>query len=149
MTKAWSVQRPRGVRLLTRRGALHWATTALAVMGVAAGCAIVDGGDEAEVARGQELYEANCMDCHGGATGGDVADVPPPHNARGHTWHHPDCLLVEIILDGMPQRPGHPEMPAFGDQFDEADARAILAYIKTWWEPDQRAFQDDITDQVC
>jgi carbamoylphosphate synthase small subunit len=32
---------------------------------------------------------------------------------------------------------------------DEEEVEAILAYIKTWWEPDQREFQDEVTEQVC
>jgi mono/diheme cytochrome c family protein len=128
----------------------RWGVVVLVVVAAAGGCGLLTTGvDDAELARGRELYEANCIACHGGPTGGDIADVPPPHNAQGHTWHHPDCELVEIVLDGMPPRLGYPQMPAFGDRFDEADARAILAYIKTWWEPDQQEFQERVTEQVC
>jgi mono/diheme cytochrome c family protein len=121
----------------------------LVIAGVAGSCGPLSGDDDADLARGQQMYEANCMHCHGGATGGDIADIPPPHNAAGHTWHHPDCVIVDIVLDGMPVRLGYPEMPAFGDRLSEADVHAILAYIKTWWEPDQREFQAGVTDQAC
>lgn len=130
-----------------------WALAVAAAV-LAAGCGAADDEpDEAQLARGEELYEANCMACHGGPTGGDIADIPPVHNAEGHTWHHGDCELIAIILEGLPPRPGLPPdvdpMPAFGDALDEDDVRAILAHIKTWWEPDQREQQEQVTEQVC
>ncbi len=124
---------------------------ALLAAGVAAlvvACADTDP-TEAEVARGGELYERHCAACHGGATGGDISDIPPRHNAEGHTWHHADCELERIVLEGMPQREGYPEMPAFGEELSEEDVEAILAHIKTWWEPYQRASQAETTEQVC
>jgi mono/diheme cytochrome c family protein len=52
------------------------------------------------ILEGKALYEVNCQACHGGETGGQMMDIPPPHNANGHTWHHPDCQLKEIVLQG-------------------------------------------------
>lgn len=110
-------------------------------------------GSEEQVVRGAQLYEANCAACHGGATGGDIADIPPPHNTEGHTWHHPDCLLLELVQDGMPRRPGLPEdtptMPSFEDELSQQDIRAILTLIKTWWSEDQLESQEQLTDQTC
>lgn len=103
----------------------------------------------ADPERGAELYGAHCVSCHGGPVGGDISDIPPRHNAEGHTWHHGDCELVDIVLDGLPPREGHPPMPAFGDRLDEQDVHDILAHIRTWWEPDQREHQQQVTDQVC
>jgi mono/diheme cytochrome c family protein len=127
----------------------HLAVLAGVLGAVLVGCS--PGDDEAEVerARGEELYQAHCVQCHGGATGGHISDIPPPHNAEGHTWHHGDCELVDIVLDGMPQRPDYPEMPAFGDELTEADVHAILAHIKTWWEPDQLEHQAEVTELLC
>ena len=125
---------------------------AVPVVGAALAAVVFNGcGDdaEAELARGEQLYEMHCVACHGGATGGHIADIPPRHNAEGHTWHHTDCDLVDIVLTGMPQREGVPEMPAFGDRLTEDDVEAILASIQTWWEPDQRAFQAEVTEQLC
>lgn len=123
---------------------------ALAATVTLAGCAPGDRADDQEtLAEGARLYEANCMQCHGGSTGGSIEDIPPRHNAEGHTWHHPDCELVDIVLEGMPQRGDLPEMPAFEDRLAEDDVTAILAYLKTWWEPDQREFQEQVTEQAC
>ncbi|MGI9019072.1 MAG: c-type cytochrome [Euzebya sp.] len=112
-----------------------------------------DGNGSQSVARGEAVYEANCMRCHGGAEGGIISDMPPRHNAEGHTWHHADCDLLEIIADGLPDRPGLPDgvptMPAFGDDLETEDKRAVLAFIKTWWTSDQRSFQQQVTEQVC
>ena len=113
------------------------------------GCASSDPDVEAQTTRGEDLYGTHCIECHGGATGGSITDVPPPHNAQGHTWHHGDCELVDMVLDGMLPRPGQPTMPAFSDELDEADVDAILAYIKTWWEDEQREQQERVTEQVC
>lgn len=117
------------------------------------GCASTTDATPEQFARGEELYEANCASCHGGATGGDIADIPPRHNAEGHTWHHPDCELIEIVQDGMPRRPGLPDdaptMPAFGDRLEEEDIQAILAHIKTWWDDDQLDFQGQVTRQAA
>jgi mono/diheme cytochrome c family protein len=138
----------RGLRPL-----VGWAAVAIVAV---SGCALLDGRDEPdepEFARGEALYATHCIDCHGGATGGDIADIPPPHNAQGHTWHHGDCELVEWTLEGLPRRPGlppdTPAMPAFADRLDEDDVRAILAYVKTWWMPEQREHQAAVTAQVC
>lgn len=112
------------------------------------------------ITRGAELYNANCLGCHGGAIGGDMMDIPPPHNANGHTWHHPDCQLIDVVLNGsggmgemMRRMMGVPEnaprMPAFRGKLTEEDVEAILAYIKTWWTEEQRVWQTQITQARC
>lgn len=105
------------------------------------------------VQRGARLYAANCQSCHGDAVGGTVQDYPPVHNAKGHTWHHADCVLVQLTLDGMPPSPDvpsdAPRMQAFRDTLTADDVTAILAYIKTWWTDKQRVYQADVTRQGC
>jgi mono/diheme cytochrome c family protein len=109
--------------------------------------------------RGEELYNAYCASCHGGRTGGRMMDFPPVHNANGHTWHHPDCQLREIIHNGggemgdmmrrMMGSSDSPRMPAFADTLTDEEIDAILGYIKTWWTPQQRAMQATATEQRC
>ncbi|MEX2549166.1 MAG: cytochrome c [Nitriliruptoraceae bacterium] len=106
-------------------------------------------GIDAERARGAELYQLHCVACHGGPEGGEISDIPPRHNAQGHTWHHADCELIDIVRDGLPRRPGQPEMPAFGEQLSDEEIRSILSHLETWWEPDQRAHQEQVTDDLC
>jgi hypothetical protein len=80
-----------------------WSVVVIVTM---VGCTILEpdetGEGDVELARGEDLYRANCMDCHGGASGGNIADVPPPHNAEGHTWHHGDCELAEMTRRAVP-----------------------------------------------
>lgn len=128
------------------------------LFGAAAAVAVGCGGDAtdadpAQVERGRELYAAHCVRCHGGETGGEISDIPPRHNAEGHTWHHSDCLLTDIVLEGPAPRAGtgvdFPEMPAFEDELSEEEVAAILAYLKTWWTDDQREFQAEVTEAEC
>ena len=104
--------------------------------------------------RGGELYQANCASCHRADLAGaadwktpndDGSYPPPPHDSSGHTWHHPDRVLIEIIRDGsdFPQS----RMPAFGDQLNDTDIEAILAFIKTSWGPQEKAYQNQVTEQ--
>lgn len=106
----------------------------------------------AEAGQGATLYEENCAACHGGEAGGTIRDSPPPHNANGHTWHHPDCVLIDITLRGAAAWGADPStsaMPAFAGELSTEDVEAILAYIKTWWTDEQRASQAEITRTNC
>jgi len=66
----------------------------------------------------------------------------PPHDDSGHTWHHPDQWLFEVVEKGMvpPNLPrGHQsDMPAFGDRLSNAEIRAVLAYIKSNWSEETK-----------
>ncbi len=127
--------------------------TAIAVIAVLLAACGGSAPDPEVVDRGAALYASSCVQCHGGPDGGIISDIPPVHNANGHTWHHADCQLTEIILDGLPPRPGtagtDEAMPGFGDELDEEDAAALLAYIETWWTDEQRASQDEVTADGC
>src|ERR671918_3016065 len=91
--------------------------------------------------RGAKLYAANCQVCHGGGIGGGMLDIPPPNNARGHTWHHADCQLIGIVLNGsdntawgmLDDPDAVPRMPAWKGVLTEEEVVAILGHIKTWW----------------
>lgn len=114
---------------------------------------------EARVTRGEAIYNATCIACHGGPTGGSMMDYPPRHNASGHTWHHPDCELKTVIKDGgnamteqmrrMMAPPGAPTMPVFRDRLSDEEIDAVLAFIKTMWTEDERRFQEQITREQC
>ncbi len=115
----------------------------------------------AQQLRGQTIYygTANCASCHGGPTGGDMMDYPPRHNSNGHTWHHPDCALKQIIRDGgdemtaamrdMMAPSGALKMPVFKDRLSDADIDAVLAYIKTMWFSYQQDAQAELTQTYC
>jgi mono/diheme cytochrome c family protein len=110
--------------------------------------------DPKSVARGEKLYLQYCASCHGINLEGkpnwkevqaDGSFPPPPHDNSGHTWHHPDELLIEIIANGGDPNLGTTKMPGFGDQLTEAEIVAILDYIKSHWEREDREFQWWIT----
>lgn len=109
--------------------------------------------DAERVARGAELYATNCAACHGSELQGapdwkrslpDGSLPPPPHDSSGHTWHHPDRLLLDIMANG-----GDPtlnsKMPAFGGYLTPEEMRSILEFIKSKWDKDAREFQWWIT----
>ncbi|WP_447412957.1 c-type cytochrome, partial [Clostridium perfringens] len=87
-----------------------------------------------DLRRGQELYAANCAACHGTNLEGqpdwkrrlDNGRMPaPPHDASGHTWHHPDQDLLVIVRDGLSAIvPGYEsDMPAFGKVLTDDEIR--------------------------
>ncbi len=100
-------------------------------------------GTAASVTRGEQLYVATCQGCHGDEAGAGGILEAPPHNADGHTWHHPDAQLIDWILNGKP----FTAMPGFADELSREDAESILAYIKTWWTDQQRAEQAEVSER--
>lgn len=111
-----------------------------------------NGNSSEQLEQGQAVYAANCQSCHGGATGGQIRDNPPRHNANGHTWHHPDCQLIEIIKHGPAAWGGTvtpASMPAFSDVLTDEEMNATLAYIKTWWSDEQQDSQAELTRLNC
>lgn len=127
-------------------------SVALGLVLLAAGCmAAPEQPDDDTLELGAEIYQRSCVQCHGGPSGGQISDVPPVHNANGHTWHHPDCLLREIVRDGLPPRadPDRPVMPAFGDELTEEEISAVIDHISTWWTPEQREQQATATAERC
>lgn len=130
------------------------AAQALALAGITLAVTACGGGGEdkeapkALVEKGATLYQQSCSRCHGGAKGGNLRDIPPPHNSNGHTWHHPDQQLTDMILNGIPFSLEQEKMPPFADKLNEGDIQAILAYIKTLWTDEQRAWQATVTAQA-
>ena len=109
-----------------------------------------DPDDTQLVARGGAIYVRVCGTCHGEDLQGqtdwqlkteDGMMPAPPHDASGHTWHHPDNVLFEITKFGGQKNA--PEgfisaMPGFGDILSDSDIWASLAYIKSRWPEDIR-----------
>lgn len=109
--------------------------------------------EAAQVTRGGEVYTQSCASCHGlkaegapnwATPGPDGLGLAPPHDDTGHTWHHSDRVLYEMIRDGMndPLRPGSPlRMPAFGGRLADRDIRAVIEYFKSLWSAENRQYQ--------
>jgi mono/diheme cytochrome c family protein len=143
------------------RPVLRWLAIAASAAFAMWGCGErpAGGGREAHIIRGKQLYETHCAACHGAGLEGQPnwrerlqnGKLPaPPHDATGHTWHHPDALLFGITKHGMqPYAPRgyESDMPAFGDRLSDEDIASILAYIKSMWPEDIRKLQADVTHQ--
>lgn len=84
---------------------------------------------------GQVLYTTYCAACHGAGGEAGVVKDAPALNADGDLWHLSDEELLQMM------RHGSEAMPAMGADFTDEQASALLAYIKGWWTPKQRAVQ--------
>ena len=109
--------------------------------------------DREKIRRGERLYQQHCARCHGADLKGsptwkvslaDGSYPPPPHDDSGHTWHHPDEQLLDIIANG-----GDPaynsKMPAFKDKLTKDEIVAILEFFKSKWSRKERDYQWWIT----
>jgi mono/diheme cytochrome c family protein len=110
--------------------------------------------DNAEqVALGQQVYTSFCAGCHGANLEGQpdwqkrlpMGNFPaPPHDESGHTWHHADLWLFEIVKYGgrhhAPPR-YRSAMPAYQAMLSDAEIWAVLAFIKSRWPVAIRAQQ--------
>ena len=113
-----------------------------------------------QVALGRQVYAQQCASCHGERLEGQPnwqAELPtggrlaPPHDASGHTWHHPDRVLFDIVKrGGQASSPAtyQNNMPAFGGTLSDAQIWAALAYIKSSWPPEIRAAQAQVSQQA-
>ena len=112
-----------------------------------------DPSDPQLVAQGETLYQQHCASCHGV----DLEGQPnwrrrdengffpaPPHDASGHTWHHPDQMLFDITKFGTTAFVGSgykSNMIGFEEQLSDAEIWAVLSFIKSRWSPRIRAAQ--------
>ena len=99
------------------------------------------------IARGKIIYESNCVSCHQvnlvGAENWKGLDQDghrkaPPLNGTGHTWHHDDASLHNIIKYGLAKivKSYDGKMLGFGDNLKDQDIDSALAYIKSFWPDD-------------
>ena len=117
---------------------------------------LADPANAAQVAAGRVIYAANCASCHGDKLQGqpnwkerkaDGKLPAPPHDATGHTWHHPDQQLFEITKRGVAAIVSdyQSDMIGFGGKVSDQDIWNVLAYIKSTWPPDIQARQAEMT----
>lgn len=108
------------------------------------------------VAQGAAIYEAECAACHGADLEGQAdwrerlpnGRLPaPPHDETGHTWHHPDELLLAITAMGTAALVGgdyESDMMGFADRLSEAEIVAVLSYIKSTWPAEIIEIHNDV-----
>ena len=123
------------------------------------GKTLADPDDGPQVAKGKLVYARHCLSCHGPRLEGQPnwqdklpnGRMPaPPHDASGHTWHHPDSVLFGITKHGLvPGKYAPPsyqsDMSAFGGVLSDEEIWAVLAYIKSSWPSDIRRAQHETT----
>ena len=97
------------------------------------------------IARGELLYNQYCASCHMPNLSGaknwkgkdkDGHNLPPPLNGSGHTWHHSDELLHNIIKHGFINlvKNYKGKMVGFGDKMNDKEIDSVLSYIKSHWK---------------
>jgi S-disulfanyl-L-cysteine oxidoreductase SoxD len=113
--------------------------------------------DVAVLAAGKQVYDRQCASCHGAKLEGQPdwrtrdasGRLPaPPHDASGHTWHHPDEVLFRIVKEGVAKTANLKDyqsaMPVYGGVLTDAEIVAVLSYIKANWPPDIRRRHDEL-----
>jgi mono/diheme cytochrome c family protein len=143
------------------------ASLAIALIGTAAWLSfskekigVSDPADARQVAMGQPVYANHCASCHGDKLQGEPnwsqrkpnGHLPaPPHDATGHTWHHTDRELFQVVKNGVtPCAPAgyQSDMPAFRKTLTDEQILAALAYIKSFWPEDIRERQTHLTEHA-
>ena len=109
---------------------------------------------------GERVYRAECAACHGASLEGQpdwrsrnaAGRLPaPPHDASGHTWHHPMQVLFDITKFGVARfaGPGYvSDMPVYEGRLTDDEIWAVLAYIREQWPPDVRKRHSEMEAQI-
>lgn len=131
-----------------------------ALSGPGGGAIVADATDRELVQLGRTVYATQCASCHGADLEGEPdwrSRLPdgslraPPHDGTGHTWHHPDAQLFEVVKEGgQAAAPAgfKSNMPAFGETLSDREILASLAYIKSRWPAEIRRRHEQINRQA-
>ena len=117
--------------------------------------------DAQTLALGRKVYEAHCAACHGVKLEGQAnwrergvdGRLPaPPHDAGGHTWHHPDDTLFRITKFGVAKVANVKDyataMPIYEGVLSDEEIVAVLSWIKSQWPADIRARHGQVNQQA-
>lgn len=83
---------------------------------------------QAVLARGEEIYAAECASCHR-LNGEGTGAYPPLNNSELATATEPTGALQNILY-------GEGEMPAFDELLTSAEIAAVLSYVRNTWDND-------------
>ena len=111
---------------------------------------------ELMIARGKIIYQNNCISCHQVNLVGvenwkeldeDGHRKSPPLNGTGHTWHHDDATLHNIIKYGLVKlvKNYQGKMLGYEDKLKDKDIDSVLAYIKSFWPDDMYQHQINLS----
>jgi mono/diheme cytochrome c family protein len=114
------------------------------------------------LALGEQVYRRQCAACHGAQLQGqpdwrqrDAQGLlpAPPHDASGHTWHHPDEVLIRITKYGVASGAGlasyRTAMPIYDGVLSDEEILAVLSWIKAQWPPHIRAKHDGMNQAAA
>lgn len=117
--------------------------------------------DAKVLAQGQQVYQTHCAACHGTKLEGqpnwrerDANGVlpAPPHDASGHTWHHPDEVLFNITKLGVAKAAKLKDyvstMPVYEGVLSDEEIVAALSWIKSQWPAQVRERHDQMNAQA-
>ena len=119
--------------------------------------ALLKPNDAVVVARGKEIYAANCASCHGADLKGepnwrrpnaDLTMPAPPHDETGHTWHHSDKTLFELTKYGLGDITNNANyktnMPIYDGVLTDQEIVAVLSFIKSRWPENIQRVHDEL-----
>ena len=99
--------------------------------------------DPVYVKMGEKVYLEQCASCHGVNLEGQVGwqdtmvdgmRLAPPHDKSGHTWHHPDAMLLNLtkyVSKAMVHDDHKVSMPVYNGILSDEEIIASLSYIKS------------------
>jgi mono/diheme cytochrome c family protein len=122
---------------------------------------LADPDNRRQVSLGEAVYRQHCASCHGVKLEGqpnwrerkaDGRLPAPPHDERGHTWHHSDAQLFGLTKHGLKPPLGPPgyesDMPAFDATLNDEQIWAVIAFIKSRWPSQIRDHQSRIDETM-
>ena len=98
--------------------------------------------DEDRAARGKEIFQANCVACHG-ANGQGTMGIAPTLNDKTWLWGGSEKAIIETITSGR-----HNQMPAWKDFLTEDKIHLLTAYVWGKSHPKNQALPTDSTHET-
>ncbi|MCC6802136.1 MAG: c-type cytochrome [Anaerolineae bacterium] len=86
-----------------------------------------------QIARGRDIFAANCVECHGEGGRGDgeradeIATVPADLTDLGEMATLSRDLIFQIVTEGSGD-----DMPSFADELTDGERRDVVAYARTF-----------------